>query len=287
MNKSVLLVLIIAALTGIGCGALIWTFLPKTENTGRAQEAKTAAEQLNTVYTVTSPVIGTIQKRVPVTMHYDDDGMTASVSNALIEDISRRPVIAIYRENGLQYGNGPNITGQASKTDEADTTLFYLSPIEEILEDKPETAFIILHKNPIAKRLPLSALLYDDVQESHYVWAVNLDPEHPDRGRVEKHSFSLHSQDDAFFDIGQGFRVTGLVITHPDDTLAEGQTVRVRFEKLDAPIRSDKSKALYQEMNDGKHCVAHDGTCAPPPTMRVPQCSSCGAMRRPPKPSEN
>lgn len=284
MNKSVLLVLVIAALTGIGCGALIWTFLPKTQQ-DTAGVSEPALQSDDLLYTVTSPVVGTIEKRVPVTMHYDDKTMTASVANEAITDISRRPVMAIYRDNGLLYGNSPNITSRSSAANAPDTTLFYLSPVEEILEDKPEKAFLVLSKNPVAKRLPLSALMYDEQRDTHYVWIVNLDAENPDQGRAKRHDFSLHSQDDTYFDVGPTLRITALVVTNPDERLAEDQVVQVRFKKLNAPIRSEKNEAVYQELHDGKQCEMHDASCLPSAQPAAPankQCSSCAAVR--PKP---
>lgn len=249
-------------------GAFIWGY---GLNRPAPQDAAVTAEMQQPQpadslppYAVSSPVSGMIEHRVPVTLTYDPDGrLYAVVESALLADMSSHPSIAIYRDNGLLYTSQIVITSQSTMTERPDMTMMSLQVGEDIIEDRPDEAYLVLSKNPAAKRLPLSALVdHNKADDSYSLWVARLDPAHPERAIAERRSFTLYSKDERYFDAGHVVGARELAILNPDQHLQDGQSIQVRYQTLSMPIGSERAKARYQEANEGKSCKTVEG-CMP------------------------
>ncbi|MEM6780274.1 MAG: hypothetical protein AAF569_00260 [Pseudomonadota bacterium] len=278
MNKPVLIVLAVAVGLATLIGALVWTFglkpIQDNESTSpriAEENAQPLAPLVNqNIYSTGTPVMGTIENRLNITPQYNEDGVFAIVDSAHVLNLKHSPEILFYKPNGLAYVSTGQIKAKASAPEQTDKTRLNIAVSDQILDEKPEKAAMILSKNPLAKRLPLSALVKDPKTDEALIWTLNPNIEKPTQGMVNKQSIRIKNKDDDFFDVGRRIRITQLVILNPDSELESGQTVQFRIAPFDAPMSSDKQKALYQEANEGKLCeprsqdasaCAPDGSC--------------------------
>lgn len=232
-------------------------------------------------YAVASPVVGNMEHRLPLDFSYNDDKVTALVPSVEAMKIRNYYYLNVYaiRENGLLYPDFGKIGGMATSATQPDKTLITLQMNPQIIEEQPKTGYLVLSKNPVAKRLPLSALSYDE-EGTPYFWLVTMDPKNKNKGTAHKKTVRYTQTDDSFFDVGRAMRVDEFAILNPDPALQDGQTVKISYDDFDAPIGTEQNKALYTKANEGKYCEPAKG-CGEDSDNRSDDRTSCGCSAGP------